>query len=142
MIPSFTSEKEKTASGAAIAMSDAATRPGAAAEGVALHARDDRRRAAVDRLEHRAQRVRVGDVLVVRELGRGAHPLDVGAGGEARPVPGEDDRARAADVDERLRELGDDRRVERVAAVGPRERDAEDVAVALGAEVLRPRRGA
>ena len=102
-------------------MSAAATRPGAAAERVSLHARDDRRRAAVDRLEHRAQRVRVGDVLVVRELDRRAHPVDVGAGGEARPVAGEHDRAGAADVDERLRELGDERRVERVAPVGARE---------------------
>ena len=121
MIPSFTSEKAKTASGAAIAMSAAATRPGAAAESVALHARDDRRGAAVDRLEHRAQRVRVGDVLVVREVDGGAHPVDVGAGGEARPVTAEDDGARAADRDERLRELGDQRGVERVPPVGTRE---------------------
>jgi hypothetical protein len=45
--------------------------------------------------------------------------------------------ARAADADERLGELGDHLRVERVAPVGPRQGDAEDVAVALAAEVLR-----
>src|SRR5262249_37690988 len=39
-------------------------------------------------------------------------------------------------TDERLRELGDERRVERVPPVGARERDAQDVAVPLGAEVL------
>ena len=42
---------------------------------------------------------------------------------EARPVAGEHDRARAPDVDERLRQLGDQRRVEGVAPVGTRERD-------------------
>ena len=36
----------------------------------ALHAGDDRRRAAVDRLEHAPQRVRVGDVLVEGEVDR------------------------------------------------------------------------
>ena len=108
---------------------------GAPAESVALHARDDGRGTAVDRLEHRAQRVRVGDVLLVREVDGGAHPVDVGAGGEARPVPAEDDGARAADPDERLRELGDQRCVERVPPVGTCERDAEDVAVPFGAQV-------
>ena len=39
--------------------------PGSAAQCVALHPRHDRRGAAVDRLEHRPQRVRVGDVLLV-----------------------------------------------------------------------------
>src|SRR5206468_1022502 len=90
----------------------------------------------VDRLEHRAQRVCVGDVLLVGEVGGGTHPFDVGAGREARPFPRENDRADATDIDEGLCELGDDRGVERVAAVGPRQGNAEDVAVALGREVL------
>ena len=109
--------------------------PRSAAEGVTLHAYGHRRGTAVDRLEHRAQRVRVGDVLLVREIDRGAHPVDVGPGREARSVAAEDDGPRAPDSDERLGKLGDQRRVERVPPVGPRECDAEDVAVALGAEV-------
>ena len=96
--------------------------------------RDDRRGAAVDRLEHAAQRVRVGDVRVEVEVDRAAHPLDVRTGAEARPVPREHDGPRGADVDERLGELGDQRGVERVARLRPREGDAEDVAVPLDAE--------
>ena len=109
---------------------------GASAESVALYARDDGGGTAVDRLEHRAQRVRVGDVLVVREVDGRTHPVDVGPGGEARPVTAEDDGTRAADRDERLCELADQRCVERVPPVGTRKRDAQDVAVPLGAEAL------
>src|SRR2546423_6279761 len=107
-----------------------------------LHARDDRRGAAVDRLEHRAQSVRVRDVLLVREVDGGAHPVDVGARGEARSVSGEDYGAGATDTDERLGELGDERRVERVAAVRARGRDAEDVARPLRAQGRGPGRRA
>ena len=42
----------------------------AAAERVPLHPRDDRRGTAVDRVEHRAQAQRVGDVLVVAQVDR------------------------------------------------------------------------
>ena len=58
--------------------------PAAAAERVPLHTRDDRRRAAVDCVEHRAQPKRVGDVLLQGEVRRRAHPLHVGAGREGR----------------------------------------------------------
>ena len=111
-------------------MSAHATRPAAAAERVALHARDDRRRAGVDRLEHLPQPPRVVDVLLVAELDRGAHPLDVGAGAEALALAREHDRARAsptsanASVSSAI-SVG----VEGVAPLGPRQRDAEDVAV-------------
>ncbi len=57
----------------------------------------------VDRVEHRAQPQRVGDVLVVRQLDRRAHPVDVRAGRERRAVAREHDRARVADVGERRR---------------------------------------
>ena len=89
---------------------------GTAAECVPPDARHDRRGAAVDGLEHAAQRVRVGHVRVVVEVDGGAHPLDVGAGAEARPVAGQHDGAGLADVHERRRELGDQRRVERRSA--------------------------
>ena len=135
MIPSFTSENANTVSGAAIAMSAAATRPGAAAERVPVHARDHRCRTAVDRLEHPPQRVRVGDVLVEGEARGRAHPVDVRAGAEARPLAGEQHRARPADVDERLGQLRDRRRVERVAPVRPRQRDPQDGSVALDLEI-------
>ena len=45
-------------------------------------------------VEQALERVRLGDVLLVREVGRAAHPLDVGAGAEARPLAGEHDRPR------------------------------------------------
>ena len=102
---------------------------------MALDPRDDGRRAAVDRLEHRAQRIRVGHVLLVGDVDRGTHPVDVRAGREARSVTGEDDGTGATDADEGLRELRDQRRVEGVPPVGAGERDAEDVAVPLRAQV-------
>jgi len=110
--------------------------PAAAAERVPLHARDDRRRARVDRVEHRAQSQRVRDVLVVAQLDRGAHPLHVGAGRERGAVTREHDRAGVAHVFERASQLLDQRRVERVAPLRPRHRDPQD-AVA----VLDPNRG-
>jgi hypothetical protein len=97
-----------------------------AAEHVAMDPRDDGRRALVDRLEHLPEPPRVLHVLLVRELGRRAHPLDVCAGAEALALAREHDDARVAHVRERILELGDQRGVERVATVGPREDDAED----------------
>ena len=109
----------------------------AAAERVPLHARDDRCRAAVDRLEHRAQPERVGDVLLVGEVDRGAHPVDVRAGRERRAVAREHDGARVADVGERPGELGDQRRVEGVSPLRPRQRDPQHRAVALDPQRAR-----
>ena len=135
MIPSFTSENAKLRvrrGDRDVGRSDETC---AAAERVPLHARDHRRRTLVDRLEHPPHRVRVRDVLVEGELGRRAHPVDVGAGAEARALAGEHDRTRAADVHERLCQLADQRGVERVAPVGTRQRDAQDVAVALDRQI-------
>ena len=115
MIPSFTSEKAKTASRLRDGDVGAGDEAGAAAERVTLDPGDDGSGAAVDRLEHAAERVRVGHVGVEVELDGGAHPLDVGAGAEARPVTGEQHRARLADVDERLGELCDQVGVEGVS---------------------------
>ncbi len=108
---------------------------GSSAERVTVHTRDDRRRTGVDRLEHLAHRIRVGDVRIERQSHRPAHPLDVGARTEARAFAGEDDCPGATNVDERLGELGDEPRVERVAPVRPRKRDAQDGAVALDTQV-------
>src|SRR5918996_4269495 len=66
----------------------------AAAERVAVGADDHRGRAMVDRLEHLPEAARVLDVLLVAELDRGAHPLDVCPGAEALALAGEHDRAR------------------------------------------------
>ena len=107
---------------------------GAASERMPLHPGDDGSGAAVDRLEHAAEGVRVGDVGLEVERDGGAHPLDVGAGAEARPVAGEQHRARLADVDERLGQLCDQVGVEGVSRLGPRQRDPEQVVVALDAK--------
>ena len=105
--------------------------PRAAAEGVALHARHDGSRARVDGLEHAVEPHRVLDVLVEREVDRRTLPFDVGAGAEALPFAGQHDAASVAHVRERVGERGDERRVERVAAVGARQRHAEDATVAV-----------
>ena len=133
-MPSLTSEKPNTARSWASAMSAVGDETGAAAERVPLDEGDHGCGAGVDRLEHPAQRVRVGDVLVVGERRRLPHPLDVGAGAEARPVAREDDGPRLADVDECLCELLDQGRVEGVPRRGPREGDPEDVVVPLDAQ--------
>ena len=107
----------------------------AAAEHVAVHAGDDRSRARVERLQHLAESARVLDVLLVAQLDRRAHPLDVGAGAEALALAGQHNRARVADVGERVAQRRDQVGVERVPAVRSCERDAEDAAVAFDAEV-------
>ena len=61
---------------------------------------------------------RVLDVLVVAQVRGRAHPLDVRAGAEALALAREHDRARVADVGERLAQLGDQRRVEGVPLPG------------------------
>ncbi len=71
----------------------AAGEPGAAAERRALHAGDHRHGAAVDRGEHGGGRLGVGHVALVREPGRRAHPLEIGARAERAAAPCDDDRA-------------------------------------------------
>ena len=134
MIPSLTSENANTALLVGDGDVRAGNEAGAAAESVALDPRDDGRGAAVDRLEHAAERVRVGHVGVEVERDRRPHPLDVGAGAEARPFAGEQHGPGLAHVDERLGELGDQRRVEGVACLRPRQRDPQQVAVAIDPE--------
>ena len=102
-----------------------------AADRMPLDDGDHRRGTRVDRVEHAAQRVGVGDILVVGERDRLPHPFDVGTRTEARALADENDRPSLADVDERLRQLGDRGRVEGVARLGPREDDPEDVVVAF-----------
>ncbi len=108
--------------------------PAAAAEGVALHPHDDRRGARIDRLQHLPQPPRVLDVLLVGEVDRGAHPLNVRAGGEALSLAREDDHSRVPDVGESLGQLRDQLGVERIAPVGPRDGDPQDRPFVLGAE--------
>src|SRR5204862_25758 len=59
--------------------------PGAAAHRRAVYARDHRLRRLVDREEHVGQRLRLAHVLVARERGPGAHPVEIGPGAERRP---------------------------------------------------------
>ncbi len=103
--------------------------PRAARVRVALHARDHRLRAIVDGLQHQRELPRVGDVLVVGVARHALHPVQVGAGAErlARGREHHDLHRRVVrDGVEHARELADHRVGERVAHVGPVERDRRD----------------
>ncbi len=108
--------------------------PAAAAQRVAVHLCDDGSGAAVDRLAHAVEAHGVLDVLVIREVDRGALPLDVRPGAEALAVAGEDDRAGISYVGEGLGELGDQCRVEGVPPLRARKSDAQDFFVSLYAQ--------
>ena len=76
--------------------------------------------------EHRRQRHRVGDVLGVAVRRHLLHPVEIGAGAEAPALPQQNDGAHRVVGIERCKragELRDQRLVERVVDVGPRERD-------------------
>src|SRR5262249_30162183 len=89
------------------------------------------RGARIDRLEHPKEAQRILDVLVVREVDRRPLPLDVRPGAERFTPAGEDDGPGVPDVGEGIVQRGDQRRVERVAALGSSEPDAQNVAVAF-----------
>ena len=89
-----------------------------AAHGVSLDDGDHGSGAGVDRLEHPAQGVRLGDVLLAREAHRRPHPVDVGARAEAGALAGQHDGPDGADVDECLGELLDQPAVERIRVPG------------------------
>jgi hypothetical protein len=74
---------------------------------------------------------RVLGVLLEGEVDRGALPLDVGAGAEARALSREHDHTGVADVGESLGQLPDQLGVEGVSALRARHRDAEKLAVVL-----------
>ena len=78
-----------------------------------------------------AQPVRLGHVALVIERGRGAHPLDVRTRAEALSLTCDHDRPRGSDIDEGLRECGDERRIERVSRLGTSQRDPKDLTVPL-----------
>ena len=113
---------------------DAGDEPASAPECVPVHAGNHRRRAAVDHLAHAVEAHGVLDVLLVGEIDRRALPFDVRSRTEARALAGEDDRARVPHVGEGVGELADERRVERVAALGPCKRHPQDVTVSLDAQ--------
>jgi len=104
------------------------------AKDMPVHDSDDRGGTAVDRLEHSPHRVRIGDVRLEVEVGRRAHPLDVGPGAEARAVAGEHDRSRRTHVDERGAELLDQSGIECVSTLRSREGEAHRSAVPLDPE--------
>ena len=119
-----------------------------ATERRAVDAGDDRHGTGVDRLEHVGHGHRVLLVAFGVERHRRAHPGDVRAGAERRPVAGQHDRpelrrAVAGEEGERRPELGDEGRVEGVVDLGPAERDARDgVARACAFETQRLTHGA
>src|SRR6185437_13263415 len=106
----------------------------AAPERMTLHANEDGRGTGDDRLEHRPHRVRIGDVLLERKADRRSHPLDIGAGAEARTFTRQHDGVDAPDIDKCFGQLLDQLCVEGVAAVRSRERDAQYRVVALDLE--------
>ena len=59
----------------------------------AVHLRDDGLGAVVDRAEHVAHVLGVGDVRLEAQIERGAHPVDVGAAAEDLALAGQHDRA-------------------------------------------------
>ena len=99
-----------------------------------MHPRDHRCGTAVDGLAHPVQPHRVLDVLVEREVDRGALPLDVGACAEALALAGQHHRACVPGLGERFGQLRDQLRVEGVAALGARQRDAQHVSVPFTAQ--------
>ncbi len=123
-IPSRVSVNPKRVPASAMTRSATAQRPMPAAEREPVHAGDDRRRTRVDRLEHLGHRHRVVLVRLAVEVERRAHPRDVGAGAERRPVAGQDDAAQSVrrlprERRERGSQVGDRGRVERVVDLGP-----------------------
>ena len=109
----------------------ACDQPHAAPERVPLDECDDRCGARVDRFEHAPERVRVGDVGVVVELGGCPHPLDVRARAEALALATQDDGAGSTDVDECLGSLRDQERIEGVPRLRARQNDPKNVVVPL-----------
>ncbi len=97
----------------------------------AVDAGDDRHRAGVDGLEHVGHRHRVLFVALGVQRHRGAHPVEVGAGAEGRPVAGQDHRSKlrrrlAGERRERGPEIADEGRVEGVVDVRAGQRHAGD----------------
>ena len=77
--------------------------PHPAAERGSVHPRDDGHGAGVDRLEHVGHGHRVLLVALDIERARRAHPGEVGAGTERRPVAGQDDGAQGSSGASRAR---------------------------------------
>ena len=116
--------------------------PDAAAKGRAVDPRDRRLGKIVERGQHRRQRARIGEILRARESSHALHPVQVGAGAKARARTGDDHGThvvRLAEMDERGRELGDRRLVERVVYFGPVEHQRRHRV--LDGELKRRRRG-
>ena len=131
-MPSRTSLVANCALSAAMAMSQAATRPtpppSAAPLTMAITASGTRRGA-----QHQLERARVGAVALL-VVGRGAlHPVEVGAGREALAGAGQHDGAHGGVLAQRLegvRQVRDQRLVERVVELRPVQGDPGDRAVA------------
>ena len=108
-----------------------------ATQGRAVDAGDDGHRAVVDGIEHLGKGHRVGLVGLTAQLQAGAHPGDVGAGAEGRPLAGQDDRAKPVgrfvrQPPERATEPVDELGIEGVVDVRPVERHAHDRAARAG----------
>ena len=105
----------------------------------AVHAGDRRLRQRMQRAQHRGERRRVVQVLLVAERRHALHPVEIGAGTEAATRARENhdaDVAIVVECDERLRQLRNQRLVERVVDFGPVQRDRRDT-VAHGERARR-----
>ena len=132
MMPSLTSVKPKVVSSAADRDVAHGRQAGSAAERRAVDAPDHGLAAAIDRAKHVAHRLRIGDVFVVAQIERAAHPVDVGAAAKRLAFAREHhrtDRGVLGDGKKHRAQLANDFGVEGVANVGPGERDARHRAV-------------
>ena len=135
--PSLASDRQNFASRRADRDVARGDQTGASGEYRAVHARDGRLGKAVERRQHQRERLGVGEVLIVAVLRHALHPVEVGAGAERRAVAGEDDDAHLVILphgDERVVQLLDESIVERVAQLGPVERDACNAALLVDSE--------
>ena len=99
---------------------------------VALNAGDGRLGTLGDGLQHLRQLARVAQVLFVRVIGHGAHPVQIATGAKRGALSGQDHHthiAALAHIDKGLVQLGDEIVVESVAHLGAVQGDARDLMV-------------
>ena len=141
MMPSFTSVKPNTrVLGRDDDVADGGE-AGAAAEGRAVHASDDRHRQLVERAEHRATRLRVAQVLVFRvgdvfAIHATSAPAQNDLAGAATARPHDARSASAVTLRGPGGQLADHLVVERVADLRAIERQVLDRPVASGRQEL------
>src|SRR5207247_4032697 len=107
--------------------------PGAAAEGVAVHARNHGMAALGDGAEHARESHGVPPVLLLAPGCGALHPVEVRAATEGAALAGENNNSNAviaAHLEEGIEQSADEVLVEGVVHLRPRHRDAGDRALA------------